>query len=124
MSATTGVRRSQGFRGGRVEPLLDALSDPARRERTVVAVLMAYVGLWTLYGTLAKGSQDIHSDMSEQFARSRELAWGYPKHPPLGMAIVRVWFAVFPTVDWAYYLLAMVTAGGGRGGGRRAAPAV
>jgi hypothetical protein len=90
MSATTGERRGQGlmgrfmgrFMGRLVEPLLDALSDPSRRERTVVAVLMAYVGLWTLYGTLAKGSQDIHSDMSEQFALSRELAWGYPKHPP------------------------------------------
>jgi hypothetical protein len=119
MSATTGERRGQGlmgrfmgrFMGRLVEPLLDALTDPSRRERTVVAVLMAYVGLWTLYGTLAKGSQDIHSDMSEQFALSRELAWGYPKHPPLGMAIVRVWFAVFPAADWAYYLLAMVTAG-------------
>ena len=111
----TGARPGQAlmgrFMGRLVEPLLDALTDPSRRERTVVAVLMAYVGLWTLYGTLAKGSQDIHSDMSEQFALSRELAWGYPKHPPLGMAIVRVWFAVFPAADWAYYLLAMVTAG-------------
>src|SRR6516225_7350084 len=46
--------------------------------------------------------------MSEQFALGRELALGYPKHPPLAMAVVRAWFAVFPTADWAYYLLAMV----------------
>src|SRR5947209_1609770 len=94
-----------------VEGLLDALTDPARRERTAVAVLLGYVALWTLYGTLAKASQDIHADMSEQFALGRELALGYPKHPPLAMAVVRAWFAVFPTADWAYYLLAMVNVG-------------
>jgi 4-amino-4-deoxy-L-arabinose transferase-like glycosyltransferase len=94
-----------------IERLLDALVAPARRERTAVAVLLGYVALWTLYGTLAKGSQDINSDMSEQYVLSRELAWGYPKHPPLAMAVVRAWFAVFPTAEWAYYLLAVATAG-------------
>jgi len=91
-----------------VERLLNALADPARRERTVVAVLLGYVALWTLYGAIAKASQDIHADMSEQFALGRELALGYPKHPPLAMLVVRAWFSVFPTADWAYYLLAMV----------------
>jgi 4-amino-4-deoxy-L-arabinose transferase-like glycosyltransferase len=108
MSAMT----QSGRRGlARIERLFDALADPARRERTAVAVLLGYVALWTLYGTIAKGSQDIHADMSEQFALGRELALGYPKHPPLTMAVVRAWFAVFPTADWAYYLLAMVNVG-------------
>jgi hypothetical protein len=102
---------SGGLPGRLIARLRDALTDPVRCERTAVLLLLGYVALWTLYGTLAKGSQDIHADMSEQFALSRELAWGYPKHPPLGMAVVRVWFAIFPTVDWAYYLLAMATAG-------------
>src|SRR5262249_43081683 len=82
-----------------------------RRERAVAVVLSGYVVLWTLYAVLAKGGQDIHVDMSEQYVLSRKLAWGYPKHPPLAMLIVRTWFAVFPTADWAYYLLAMTTAG-------------
>ena len=108
MSAMTDA----GRRGLRVvERLLDALTDPARRERTAAMLLLAYVALWTLYGVLAKASQDIHVDMAEQFVLSRELAWGYPKHPPLAMLIVRAWFAVFPTTDWAYYLLAMANAG-------------
>ena len=108
MSAMTG----SGRRGlARIERLFDALADPARGERTVVAVLFGYVALWTLYGAIAKGSQDIHADMSEQFALGRELALGYPKHPPLAMAVVRAWFAVFPTADWAYYLLAMANVG-------------
>src|SRR5438128_6953508 len=88
------------------ERFLSALTDPARRERTVAAALLGYVALWTIYAILAKGSQDIHVDMSEQYVLSRELAWGYPKHPPLAVAVVRAWFTVFPAADWAYYLLA------------------
>src|SRR5260370_2579676 len=106
------VMTKSGRRGlARIERLFDALAAPAGGERTVVAVLLGYVALWTLYGAIAKGSQDIHADMSEQFALGRELALGYPKHPPLAMAVVRAWFAVFPTADWAYYLLAMVNVG-------------
>jgi 4-amino-4-deoxy-L-arabinose transferase-like glycosyltransferase len=93
------------------EQLLDRLNDPARRERTAALLLAGYAAVWTLYGVIAKGSQDIHVDMSEQFVLGRELAFGYDKHPPLTMLIVRLWFAVFPAADWAYYLLAMVNSG-------------
>src|SRR5436190_10660239 len=107
MSALTGARLPATRL---VERLLDALDDPARRERNAAVVLIAYVALWTLYAAIAKGSQDIHADMSEQFVLARELAFGYPKHPPLTMLVVRAWFAAFPAADWAYYLLAMANA--------------
>jgi 4-amino-4-deoxy-L-arabinose transferase-like glycosyltransferase len=93
------------------ERLLAALVDPARRERTVIVVLVAYVAVWTLYGVLAKASQDLHTDMTEMVAWSRELAFGYPKHPPLAAWLTRLWFAVFPAADWSFYLLAMTVAG-------------
>jgi len=93
-----------------VERLVAALSDPARRERTVIVVLLAYVAIWTLYGMLAKASQDIHIDMAEMFAWSRELALGYPKHPPLAAWLTAGWFAIFPAADWAFYLFAMTVA--------------
>jgi hypothetical protein len=116
--ADAGHRGQQGGQQrveGRLErllgPLLDALSDPARRQRSIAVAVLGYVAAWTLYGAIAKGSQDIHVDMSEQYVLARELAWGYPKHPPLAMVLVRGWFAVFPTADWAYYLLAMATVG-------------
>jgi 4-amino-4-deoxy-L-arabinose transferase-like glycosyltransferase len=106
------ARTSTGrWRLAHIERLLAALADPTQRERAALAVVLAYVAVWTVYGTIAKGSQDIHADMSELFALSRGLAWGYAKHPPLAMVVVRVWFMVFPTTDWAYYLLAMTTAG-------------
>jgi 4-amino-4-deoxy-L-arabinose transferase-like glycosyltransferase len=107
MSAVTdAIRPGKQF----ADPLLDALSDRERSERTVVLILLAYVALWTIYGVIAKGGQDIHVDMSEQFTLARELALGYPNHPPLNMLIVRLWFTVFPTADWAYYLLAATNA--------------
>ena len=88
------------------EQLLDALTGP-QRERNVVWLLIGYCALWSLYGALAKGSQDLHFDMGEMVAWSRDAGIGTPKHPPLSAWMVRAWFAVFPLVDWAYYLFAM-----------------
>ncbi len=56
--------------------LLDALCDPKRRDRTVVLVLAAYCAAWTLYAVIAKASQDIHFDMGEMVAWSREIGLG------------------------------------------------
>ena len=72
-----------------VERMLDALTDPARRERAVVWLLIAYCAAWSLYGALAKGSQDVHFDMGEMVAWSRDAGIGTPKHPPLGAWLVR-----------------------------------
>ncbi len=35
----------------------------------------------------------------------------HPKHPPFAAWLLRGWFSIFPVSDWAYYLLAMVSAG-------------
>ena len=92
------------------ERLLDALTDPARREYIAARLLIAYCAVWSLYGALAKGSQDIHFDMGEMVAWSREAGIGTPKHPPFAAWLVRAWFSVFPLADWSYYLFAMVLA--------------
>jgi len=93
-----------------VERLADALTDPARRERAVVWLLTAYCAAWSLYGALAKGSQDVHFDMGEMVAWSRDAGIGTVKHPPLGAWLVGAWFKIFPQADWAYYVFAMVLA--------------
>jgi hypothetical protein len=72
-----------------IERLVGALTDPARCERAVVGVLLAYAACWTLYGVLAKGNQGIHYDMAELVMWAREPALGYPKHPPLAAWLVR-----------------------------------
>jgi Dolichyl-phosphate-mannose-protein mannosyltransferase len=94
----------------RLGRLLDALSDPKRRGRTVVAVLAAYWAVWTLYAVVAKASQDFHFDMGEMVAWSREVTFGTPKHPPLPAWLVGAWFSVFPLTTWAYDLFAVANA--------------
>lgn len=64
-----------------------------------------FVVVWTLYAALSRANLDTHSDMAENFAWSRELALGYHKHPPFFAWVVAAWFKVFPSHDWAYYLL-------------------
>lgn len=76
----------------------------------MLVALAGYLFVWTLYGVIAKSSQELHSDMTELIAWSRDLAFGFPKHPPFAAIIVRGWFAWFPIDDWAYYLLAMLMA--------------
>ena len=93
-----------------LDRLISACTDPHQRDRTMLAVLGAYLLVWTLYGVIAKGNQDLHPDMTELIAWSRNLALGYPKHPPFAAIIVRGWFALFPIADWTFYLLAMATA--------------
>src|SRR5258708_36048625 len=101
VSAIGGARKPQ-----LLERLLDSLLDPAHQERTVLALLAAYAAIWSIYGAIAKSSQDIHFDMGEMVAWSREVTLGTPKHPPLPAWVVRAWFSVFPLEDWSYYLFA------------------
>ncbi len=90
--------------------LLDVLCDPKRGTGAIAVTLLVYCALWTLYATVSRASQDIHFDMGEMIAWSRELALGTPKHPPLPIWLTALWFAVFPLQEWAFYLLSMATA--------------
>ena len=70
--------------------------------------LALYTLTWTLYASIARSSQDLHPDMTELLAWSRDLSLGYVKHPPLAAWLVWLWFSVFPLNDFLYYLLAML----------------
>jgi 4-amino-4-deoxy-L-arabinose transferase-like glycosyltransferase len=96
-----------------VASLVDGLADPARRVRAALAFVVAYGVLWFVYAVIAKSSQDLNADMAEMVVWSRELALGYPKHPPLPAWILWAWFKVFPFADWAYFLLSAVTLASG-----------
>lgn len=82
-----------------------ALTGP-RRHAAIGYTLAAYGLIWTVYRQVSTLPRDIHFDMSELYAWSRTLAFGYEKHPPLSALVVRVWFAVFPVDDVAFTLLA------------------
>lgn len=102
---TTGARLGRGL-----DRLAAAIADPTGRERVVVVLLIAYAVLWTIYGVIAKGSQDLHFDTVEMYAWSRDVSWGTPKHPPAGAWLVGAWFSLFPRSDAAFYLFAMAMA--------------
>jgi Dolichyl-phosphate-mannose-protein mannosyltransferase len=94
----------------RFERLFDALTDPARCERTMLVALAGYLATWSLYATIAKSSQDIHTDMGEMVAWAHDAGLGTPKHPPLAAWLVGAWFDVLPRQDWAYYVFAILLA--------------
>ena len=106
MPATSFIRLTRNS----FERLFDALADPARGELTVIGLLVAYVATWSVYGTIAKSSQDTHFDMGEMFAWSHEVGLTTPTHPPLGAWLVRLWFAVMPAEPWSYYTFAIILA--------------
>ena len=93
--------------------LIEALADPARRRRAALVFCIGYGALWFVYGVIAKSSQDLNADMGEMVVWTRELALGYPKHPPLLAYVLWAWFKVFPLTDWAYLLLAVVIVSAG-----------
>jgi 4-amino-4-deoxy-L-arabinose transferase-like glycosyltransferase len=93
--------------------VVDGLCDPDRRRRVALALVCGYAAAWTVYGVIAKSSQDINADMAEMVVWGRAPALGYPKHPPLLAYLVRLWFAIFPQADWAFTLLAALTLSAG-----------
>jgi 4-amino-4-deoxy-L-arabinose transferase-like glycosyltransferase len=88
--------------------LRSGVADPANANVTVFFALIAYVAMWTAYGVITKGPAGFHPDMTEIVAWSRELDFGYTKHPPLAAWLVAGWFETFPLANWSYYLLAML----------------
>jgi hypothetical protein len=92
------------------EKVYAALVDPARQDRAVLGLLACYVVIWTLFGVVSKGTQEIRPDTGELLTWSNELALGYWKHPPLGVYIVKLWTTIFPVEDWSLYLLGMIHA--------------
>jgi hypothetical protein len=90
------------------ERLRRALLDETRCNRIMLLLFIGYAVTWTLYGSMARSSQDLHPDMTELIAWSRDLSLGYIKHPPLAAWLVRLWFSIVPLTDFSFYLLAML----------------
>ncbi len=102
-------RSSSGGIAG-IRSLVALARDPSgdAQRRAFLTFLVLHVVCWTLYASLSRPNLDVHADMVENFAWSRELQLGYFKHPPFFAWVVAVWFAVFPSHDWAYYLLSFL----------------
>lgn len=90
------------------ERLCEALLDKNRADRVMLLLLATYCSVWTIYECIARSCQDLHPDMTEIIAWSRDLSLGYLKHPPLAAWLVHLWFSAMPLADWSYYLLAVL----------------
>ncbi|WP_343716860.1 glycosyltransferase family 39 protein [Inquilinus sp.] len=91
-----------------------AISAPLRRSesdtRDILLLLAAHVVLWTAFCLLYLGPSDLQNDMTEAFSWAQEMPLGTYKHPPFYAWVVHGWFSLFPTRDWAFYLLSSTNA--------------
>ncbi len=92
-----------------IDRFLDALCDPRARDRTAAQFLLLYAVLWAVYWLISRTTRDMNADMAEMVIWTREMALGYPKHPPLPAGVLWLWFKIFPVADWSYTLLAVAT---------------
>jgi 4-amino-4-deoxy-L-arabinose transferase-like glycosyltransferase len=104
------IAEKKGVSRNPFERIFAALIDPVRGGRTMLVLLAGYAAAWSLYGAIAKGSQDLHFDIGEMFAWSHQIGLSAPTHPPLGAWLTRAWFTVMPRQDWAFYLIGILLA--------------
>jgi len=62
--------------------------------------------LWTLIPTMTNSNLPL--DVIEALAWGSNLDWGFNKHPPLSAFFPEVFFQIFGSQDWAYYLLSQI----------------
>jgi len=68
--------------------------------------LIIHLVLWTLIPSLT--NDNLPLDTIEALAWGSNLDWGFNKHPPMSAMIVEVFYSVFGSNDWAYYLLSQI----------------
>ena len=61
---------------------------------------------WTLIPSLT--NHNLPLDTIEALAWGSNLDWGFNKHPPMSAFFPEVFFQIFGSQDWAYYLLSQI----------------
>lgn len=77
---------------------------------SIPLLLGCFVGIWTVYLSIAYLGAGLHPDVLETWTLGRHFAWGYPKHPPLMGWVTGAWTSIFPSTDWSLHLMAMTNA--------------
>jgi len=62
--------------------------------------------VWTLIPTITNNNLPL--DTIEALAWGSNLDWGFNKHPPASAFFVEVFYKIFGSNDWAYYLLSQI----------------
>ncbi len=68
--------------------------------------LITHLVIWTLVPSLS--NKNLPLDTIEALAWGSNLDWGFNKHPPLSAFAVEIFYQIFGSQDWAYYLLSQI----------------
>ena len=67
---------------------------------------LTHLIVWTLIPSLTNSNLPL--DTIEALAWASKLDWGFNKHPPMSAFFSEVFFNIFGSQDWAYYLLSQI----------------
>jgi 4-amino-4-deoxy-L-arabinose transferase-like glycosyltransferase len=68
--------------------------------------ITAHLILWTLIPSLTNNNLPL--DTIEHLAWGSNLDWGFNKHPPAVAFFLEIFYQIFGSQDWAYYLLSQI----------------
>ncbi len=68
--------------------------------------VLSHLIIWTAVPTLT--NKNLPLDTIEALAWGSNLDWGFDKHPPMSAFFSEVFYQIFGTQDWAFYLLSQI----------------
>ncbi len=68
--------------------------------------IFSHLTIWTLIPSLT--NKNLPLDVIETLAWGSNLDWGFNKHPPVSAFFSELFFQIFGSQDWAYYLLSQI----------------
>jgi len=68
--------------------------------------ITAHLIFWTFIPSIT--NQNLPLDTIEALAWGSNLDWGFNKHPPMSAFFLEVFFQIFGSQDWIYYLLSQI----------------
>ena len=68
--------------------------------------VLSHLVIWTIIPAFT--NHNLPLDTIEALAWGSNLEWGFNKHPPMSAFLVEVFYQIFGSQDWAYYLLSQI----------------
>ena len=68
--------------------------------------IISHLIIWTLVPTLTNNNLPL--DTIEHLAWGSNLDWGFDKHPPMVAVFLEIFYQIFGSQDWSYYLLSQL----------------
>ena len=75
-------------------------------DKTFYLFLFFHLLLWTLIPSLS--NTNLPLDTIEALAWGSNLDWGFNKHPPMSAFFPEIFYQIFGSHDWVYYLLSQI----------------